>query len=102
MSCIALFLGMPCDLLLKNGHLKKHPPLLVFPDWLGRPSVVNKILSFLLESAQGEGISSPQIFSGHVSSLGLYVPFFKNSLVFMTVFKCLNFSESHPSFSLGA
>ena len=77
MSSVALFLGMTCDLLLKSGHLKKHLPLLVFPDWLARPSVVKKILSFLLELAQSEGIRSLWIFSGHVSYLGLCVSFLK-------------------------
>lgn len=84
MSCVALFLGMCCDLL--SGHMKIQPPFLVFPHWKSG-KLVNKILSFLLESAQGEAIRSLEVFSGHVFYLGLCVSFLKTSL---WLWLCLN------------
>lgn len=87
-------------LLLKIKHLKLLPLL---SDWVCVEEVLEELarLFWALGSAQGESLRSSQVFSKHVSFLGLRMWLF-NYLMYTATYKCLSCTTVSPQFLFGS
>lgn len=92
-SCFSMSL-YALAVLLKIGHLKTQPPLLVMADWLSAGAVFHWVsMLWALESASDEGLRWSQVFPEHASCLGLSMIFFY-SFIYTDAFKCIHFWKS--------